>query len=117
MPLVPQDNEHEADLALYARHALKGQTPPSLLAMSVGIDHERNRLQIRAHFDRLPSEDDEETIDVIGAEIISQWVLPGWGIDEDWEVLAPSQEPNALPGGIAFRRGDPEPPLVPPRVG
>jgi hypothetical protein len=115
MSLVPHDKEYEPDLALYARHALKGQTPPSLLAMSVGVNRERKRLQIRAHFDRPPSEDGEELVGVIGAEVISQWVLSGWGIDEDWEVLSPGQRPNALPGGIAFRRGDPEPPMVKPK--
>lgn len=108
----PKDEEFEEALALYARHGLKGQTPPTLAALSIGVDRAGRWLRIRAHFDQPASEDDIEDIQSVGTEIVSQWVIPGWKIEEDWEVLPPGQPPNLLPGGIAFRRGDPELPLV-----
>ena len=112
IPEYPRHERFEEALAAYARHCLKGSTPTNLSALSIGVDRKDLWLRIRAHFDAEPSSDDIESIELVATEIISQWVLDGWGIQEDWEVLSPGQAATPLPGGIAFRRGDPEPPLA-----
>lgn len=111
------ESQHNTELAEIARYILAGEAPSTMLALSISADERDCWLRIRAHFDHPPTQEDIEVVQIAGTEIIAQWTLDDWRIAEDWEVLGPGQEPNALPGGIAWRRGDPEPPLVPPRVG
>ena len=108
---------HNTELAEIARYILAGEAPSTMLALSISADERDRWLRIRAHFDQSPTQEDIEAVQIAGTEIIAQWTLDDWRIAEDWEVLSPGQNPNALSGGIAWRRGDPEPPVLKPKRG
>ena len=107
------DRDLERELAEIMRFVLPpSEAPSSLSALSIGVDRAGRWLRIRAHFDHLPSRDDIKAIQIAGTEAIAQWAFDDWKIDEDWEIISPGQEPDALPDGIVLRRGDPDPPPV-----
>ena len=95
-----------------ARLFLLDQLPATLLALSLQVEPDQKYIRLRAHFDEAPSEADIEAIQITATEAVSQYF--DWNIEDDWELLARGQEPNMLPGGFAWRRGDPEPPVVKP---
>jgi len=109
--MAPEERDMYVQRAMQAaRIFVQDQLPQTLLSLSIDVDVERKRIKLRAHFEKAPSEDDIEAIQITSTEVASQYVE--WYVEEDWEVLLPGQQPNALPGGIAWRRDDPEPPVV-----
>jgi hypothetical protein len=86
-----------------ARHVLVGQTPESLLAYSVAVDHDNRRILLRAHFAVPPSEDDLEDMSVVETEILA--AMPD-DIETrtEIEIVSPGAVPALLPGGVAYQR-------------
>ncbi|MXP63701.1 hypothetical protein E0493_10115 [Roseomonas sp. M0104] len=86
-----------------ARRALGGQTPASLVVYSVAGDQVQKRLRLLAQFDEQPSEDDLEDLACVETEIFSDF-FDGVSIKTEISIVAPGEELDLLPDGMAYRR-------------
>jgi hypothetical protein len=87
--MSPDDDPHGVYLRLSAQRALWGNVPHTLRAASV--ERQDTRIRCRFIFDGAASEEDRETVSLVGAHILSDYP-PQFTLDEEFlELQAPGE--------------------------
>jgi len=87
--ISPDDDPHGVNLRLSAQRALWGNVPRTLRAASV--ERQGTRICCRFIFDGTASEEDRETVSLVGGHIIGDYP-PEFTLDEEFlELQGPGQ--------------------------